>query len=709
MIKYLQIITAISIACSCFCSEHVQERASASVQRDSSKNSLEAQENLLVQDILLLREHERLLRQRNKLSIFSDTTIDSSHMENLHVELRTKELEFLVILLHYEWQKESPALFDAALQVFLEKIVLSENRAVALESIKKWNFVQPLEEFIVRNLDKLIAFKFHHGAQPLYEKKPVSSTKKNVASETADMQQDSSSMPRETASSSHARTAQDSNSEIPLKDFAIPRGLVNRGGNTCYVNSILQSLSVLEKMMLAVKAQKSDADSYYVQNSLARTYQNFIQCYLDGHSMNDVHKGLCEQSCKIMQQVDRERRDPQAQQDANEYLLHLLDDITDVSVRKEIHSRYPFYEPDVPGKRISDLSVLFYVRTTSALVYPPRKFRSEPKVEYHAAIALPIDSDQDTSLYECLRHYFEDQVEFELPSKEKVTATKELHLNEMDEYIILSLRRNQWNKRAQTHRRSAAKISFPLKGLSFRDYYERVNKTVRTTEYDLVACVLHSGTADFGHYTALVKKNHQWFECNDENIARIPEDEIEAIAYQGYYKNALPVLFIYQQAHIDTSKPAEAASGRNSQPRNAKTPAAAPSSSNLHKQSSFEKVQKSDNEQQKKATANAATTSDSARVSRLNTEFVNAVSSREIEKVKILLDAGADIEIRDKEGRTALHSAVSKGFLEIVRILIKAGANREVCDKFGLTPLKIAENKGMIAIITLLKADYIGK
>ena len=57
---------------------------------------------------------------------------------------------------------------------------------------------------------------------------------------------------------------------------------------------------------------------------------------------------------------------------------------------------------------------------------------------------------------------------------------------------------------------------------------------------------------------------------------------------------------------------------------------------------------------------------------------------------RILVKAGADIEIRDKYVSTPLLIASRKGFTVVVHMLLKAGADIEAKNKRGYTPLMIA-------------------
>ena len=87
------------------------------------------------------------------------------------------------------------------------------------------------------------------------------------------------------------------------------------------------------------------------------------------------------------------------------------------------------------------------------------------------------------------------------------------------------------------------------------------------------------------------------------------------------------------------------------------------------------------------------------------------------ECAKILIDAGVDVNIKNNSGRTALHSAASHGHPKQVSMLINAGAEVNARDNDGKTPLQIAEreessrspvsehkNKSYWRVVSLLKS-----
>lgn len=64
-----------------------------------------------------------------------------------------------------------------------------------------------------------------------------------------------------------------------------------------------------------------------------------------------------------------------------------------------------------------------------------------------------------------------------------------------------------------------------------------------------------------------------------------------------------------------------------------------------------------------------------------------------IESVKLLLDAGADINAADNRGQTSLHGAAFWGWTALVQVLADRGANVNARDRRGFTPLDSALGK----------------
>ncbi len=79
-----------------------------------------------------------------------------------------------------------------------------------------------------------------------------------------------------------------------------------------------------------------------------------------------------------------------------------------------------------------------------------------------------------------------------------------------------------------------------------------------------------------------------------------------------------------------------------------------------------------------------------------------------VQRVCALLNAGADVNVRNYKGQTALHCAAKAGFDQIVALLLNRGANVNAKDDKGATPLatalrsKVKDQNRLAAVIDLL-------
>ncbi len=69
---------------------------------------------------------------------------------------------------------------------------------------------------------------------------------------------------------------------------------------------------------------------------------------------------------------------------------------------------------------------------------------------------------------------------------------------------------------------------------------------------------------------------------------------------------------------------------------------------------------------------------------------------------RLLFDHGVDVDARDDDGWTPLHTAVSFGGIEVIRVLLEHGAKVGVEDKEGRTPLSLAKGRQRDEVMKLL-------
>jgi ankyrin repeat protein len=81
--------------------------------------------------------------------------------------------------------------------------------------------------------------------------------------------------------------------------------------------------------------------------------------------------------------------------------------------------------------------------------------------------------------------------------------------------------------------------------------------------------------------------------------------------------------------------------------------------------------------------------------------IVNAASCNDSERLRMVLDAGADVNLKF-EGYTALMKACEENKMDNVKLLLKAGADMDAMDDKGNTATDLAANKGHDEIVMLL-------
>jgi ankyrin repeat protein len=85
------------------------------------------------------------------------------------------------------------------------------------------------------------------------------------------------------------------------------------------------------------------------------------------------------------------------------------------------------------------------------------------------------------------------------------------------------------------------------------------------------------------------------------------------------------------------------------------------------------------------------------------TPIQSAAAAGHLRIVTLLLDYGADPNLRDHEGNTPLHSAAQNGDTEMIRSLLFNGADLTICNKNGKMPMDLACEAGHTKAAGVLK------
>lgn len=73
-----------------------------------------------------------------------------------------------------------------------------------------------------------------------------------------------------------------------------------------------------------------------------------------------------------------------------------------------------------------------------------------------------------------------------------------------------------------------------------------------------------------------------------------------------------------------------------------------------------------------------------------------------IKNVELLLDSGADVDARRRNGCTSLFIACQKGYMDVARLLVARGASPVLASVSGTTPLIIAAGRGNVEAVEML-------
>ena len=86
------------------------------------------------------------------------------------------------------------------------------------------------------------------------------------------------------------------------------------------------------------------------------------------------------------------------------------------------------------------------------------------------------------------------------------------------------------------------------------------------------------------------------------------------------------------------------------------------------------------------------------------TPLFKAAQKGHMRVVELLVEAKADVDIKDEDGCTALFTALDHQHVDIAKLLIAGGAKVKTKDKGGITPLHRAAETGRLAIVQFLIA-----
>ena len=86
-------------------------------------------------------------------------------------------------------------------------------------------------------------------------------------------------------------------------------------------------------------------------------------------------------------------------------------------------------------------------------------------------------------------------------------------------------------------------------------------------------------------------------------------------------------------------------------------------------------------------------------------DLFQAAASGDLRMVRFFLEIGADVNAKNKDGKTAPMVALERGYIEVVKLLLDKGAYVNAKNKDGKTALLVASNLEVVKLLLDKGAD----
>jgi ubiquitin carboxyl-terminal hydrolase 8 len=307
-----------------------------------------------------------------------------------------------------------------------------------------------------------------------------------------------------------------------------PKGISNLG-NTCYLNACIQIFSELKPMCDIIKT-KTIENPTKIETMLWKNWQDILSIM----ETDDNKVLLCPNGfIHAIQTISKSKKqsffhDCNNQEDVSEFILFFIDVLHECISREITVSICGHSENETDNfaieafkkvkstleKNYSEILDHFYGVTISTIHNKDKVIQSR-QYETFMLLDLPIPSKPAT-LNECIQEYIRPEILdgdnkwYNDKTKEYEIVEKYISFWSLPKILIICLKRNGYDG---------------TKNINFIDYPLELDLSTfvvgyKSSEYvyDLVGICAHVGNPNNGHYTAFVKKNTDWYFCNDERV-----------------------------------------------------------------------------------------------------------------------------------------------------------------------------------------------
>jgi len=173
-------------------------------------------------------------------------------------------------------------------------------------------------------------------------------------------------------------------------------------------------------------------------------------------------------------------------------------------------------------------------------LFGKEKFKVFTPKESNQSVNKP--EAQPISLEECIQEFIKEEIltdenKWFCPHcKDDREAYKKMDIWRAPEILIVHIKRFIQDRQYYSSRKNNVLVTFPIKGLDLTDIIKGPKKDEKYI-YNLYAISNHSGSTGGGHYTAYVKVDDKWYDCNDSFVSEVSESSIvSSSAYLLFYE-----------------------------------------------------------------------------------------------------------------------------------------------------------------------------
>lgn len=308
-------------------------------------------------------------------------------------------------------------------------------------------------------------------------------------------------------------------------------GLKNLGA-TCYINALLQQFYMMPDFRASILSLPKEELSRFSPDAmvvkLQELFANLRILQQSSYIPQNFFKGLTWNKRPI---------DVTEQHDADEFFNIITDKLEEEL--KEIGK----------GKLIRDMMGVTVANEIKSLE-SGYEYKSDPE---DFSLKLSLDIKGKTRIEDALEAFIKESV-FDNDNKyycekhkRKIRASSKLIIKTLSPTLIIHLKRFEFNYGTMRKQKVNDFCSFP-QSLNFSKWSQSFSgaekKSLENLDYELVGVIVHSGTAEGGHYISLIKERDKlsqnidkWYKFDDTFVSEFNLADMQKLCFGGQKAN----------------------------------------------------------------------------------------------------------------------------------------------------------------------------